>query len=51
MHDRDQEVSNFALTIFRPLFKDFYFAYVQFRQQEHADKVLTDYRFPVIKGE
>lgn len=24
---------------------------MQFRQQEHADKVLKEYRYPVIKGE
>ena len=51
MHHRHQAVSNFSLKLCRPLFKDFYFAYVQFRQQEHADKVLADYRYPIIKGE
>ena len=34
----------------RPLFKNFYFAFVQFHKLEHAQKVLDEYRFPLIKG-
>ncbi len=35
---------------FRPLFKNFYFAFVQFQKLEHAQKVLEEFRFPEIKG-
>lgn len=34
----------------RPLFKDFYFAFVQFQKLEHAQKALEEHRFPTIKG-
>ena len=35
----------------RPLFKNFYFAFVQFQKLEHAQKALAEHRFPVIKGQ
>lgn len=35
----------------RPLFKNFYFAFIQFQKLEHAQKALTEFRFPVIKGQ
>ena len=34
----------------RPLFKNFYFAFVQFQKLEHAQKALQEHRFPEIKG-
>ena len=34
----------------RPLFKQFYFAFVQFQSVEHARKVLDEVRYPEIKG-
>ena len=35
----------------RPLFKNFYFAFIQFQKLEHAQKALKEFRFPVIKGQ
>ena len=36
--------------MFRPLFKQFYFAFVQFNSTEHAKKVLDEIKYPEIKG-
>lgn len=35
---------------YRPLFKQFYFAFVQFTTNEHAKKVLDEIKYPEIKG-
>ncbi len=35
----------------RPLFKNFYFAFIQFQTLEHAQEALKELRFPVIKGQ
>jgi RNA recognition motif-containing protein len=37
-------------TLYRPLFKQFYFAFVQFNKIEDAKKVLEEIRYPEIKG-
>ena len=53
MSDCHQAVSHTSihlLDLCRPLFKNFYFAFVQFTQLEHAKKALEELRFPLIKG-
>ncbi len=32
------------------MFKDFYFAYIQFNKVEHAKKVLDEFKFPKLAG-
>lgn len=32
------------------MFKDFYYAYIQFNKVEHAKKVLEEYKFPKLGG-
>lgn len=46
----ESRVGSCLIAIKRPLFKNFYFAFVQFPKLEDAKKVLAEYRFPVIKG-
>ena len=54
MFDSNQKVSNLQTilnsNVFRPLFKNFYFAFVQFQKLEHAELVLGEYRFPTFRG-
>jgi len=50
VHDLHQEVSPInQLTSCRPLFKNFYYAFVQFETIENAKKAIQDFRFPCIK--
>jgi len=35
---------------FRPLFKNFYYAFIQFQKLDHAKKVLSEFRFPEFGG-
>ena len=44
-------LTDLCFSLCRPLFKNFYFAFVQFQKLEHAQKALVDHRFPVIKGQ
>lgn len=44
------DITSCQIQIKRPLFKHFYFAFVQFQKLEDAQKVLSEHRFPEIKG-
>lgn len=46
----EKEVGPCVISIKRPLFKQFYFAFVQFQTVEHAKKVLEEIRYPEVKG-
>ena len=44
-------LTDLCFSLCRPLFKNFYFAFVQFQKLEHAQIALAEHRFPVIKGQ
>mmetsp|Transcript_10141 Transcript_10141/g.13770 ORF Transcript_10141/g.13770 Transcript_10141/m.13770 type:complete len:131 (+) Transcript_10141:45-437(+) len=46
----ESRVGSCQIAIKRPLFKNFYFAFIQFQKLEHAQTALKDHRFPLIKG-
>ena len=46
----ERNVGPCMICIKRPLFKNFYYAFVQFETIELAKKAATDFRFPTIKG-
>jgi polyadenylate-binding protein len=46
----ERHVGPCMICIKRPLFKSFYYAFVQFDSIENAKKAAADFRFPVIKG-
>lgn len=46
----ENRIGSCLIAIKRPLFKNFYFAFVQFPKLDDAKKALAEHRFPVIKG-
>ena len=46
----EKNVGPCQICIKRPLFKNFYYAFVMFESIEHAKKAQEEFRFPVIKG-
>lgn len=46
----EKNIGPCLIAIKRPLFKNFYFAFVQFNTLEHAKKVLTEMKFPEVRG-
>ena len=39
-----------SFNLFRYLFKNFYFAFVSFKDPAHAKKAINELRYPVIRG-
>ena len=46
----EKNVGQCQICIKRPLFKNFYYAFVMFESIEHVKKATEELRFPVIKG-
>jgi len=46
----EKNVGPCQICIKRPLFKNFYYAFLMFESIEHAKKAAEEHRFPVLKG-
>lgn len=47
----EKNVGPCQICIKRPLFKNFYYAFLMFESIEHSKKAAEEFRFPVIKGD
>lgn len=46
----ESKVGPCMISIKRPLFKTFYYAFIQFQKLDHANKALAEFRFPEFGG-